>query len=161
MDFGNDFLNKDKVLYTLVLSKVGAQVVLSVLDSLSRGATMDRLVTKPSVYALIGAAEGGMVALNRVVMDSNKDSQGKTSTGIKVAFGVGAIAPFSVVDVSIHTKLSGYGSVLPTFITNNPILTSLPPSTFLDEESAILSGMKKVVNIGGSIAVCMGILLSL
>jgi hypothetical protein len=99
------------------------------------------------LFSVIAGYEAGIVALNRVVVDSVKGDSAEFPK--KAAYKVLANTPLSIIDLVASAKLSGINifNIVPDVISQNPIVTSLPQST-LPETSGSLLFVKKIVSMG-------------
>ena len=72
IDFKNEWLNRDKELYTLIFTKTGVGVALNVCNVVLGSDTVEKASGRSLGLVVDGAFEMGLVSFNRVIIGSGK-----------------------------------------------------------------------------------------
>ena len=131
MDFKNDFINKDKELYTLIVSKALAEVVITGIDVARRGPSKNLLLVKPLLITGVGLYETLMVATNRSVLDSIKGQGESSASNMDKKFFnlMWTMFPVTFADwINIHLNMYVSGFNPPKI----PIALVVSPNTQID-----------------------------
>ena len=169
IDFKNEWLNKDRELYTLIFTKTALAVALNGVNVALGSDTLTKATGRSLGNVFSGLIEMAGVSANRVIIDGSKG--GDRVIGLILADVTGGLI-YTSIDVGINIRLSHIKpplqiAVIDDYIVNplhaGMVRVFLPPEQVIalpntGTAQSIVNGLLALTNIGGSIGVLAGII---
>jgi hypothetical protein len=169
---GNDWLNKDRELYTLIFTKTGLAVALNGVNIAIGSDSISNAAGRSAGNVVSGLIEMAGVSLNRLLIDASKKSK---DGGIAIFLADITAGPFyAVTDIGLNVRLTHLPvpRVLPIAriddlivnpLHNAMVRTFLPPEQVIAIQDmrgvqSVVNGLGIVTNVVGSVAVLLGII---
>jgi hypothetical protein len=173
IDLGNDWLNKDRELYTLIFTKTGLAVALNGVNIALGSDSISNAAGRSAGNVVSGLIEMAGVSLNRLLVDAAKKSK---DGGLAIVFADVTAGPiYAVTDVGLNVRLThlpvpyeGFPIAQIDNLIVNPlhgamVRTFLPPSQVIalpniQTPQKIVNGLSILTNVVGSVAVVLGMI---
>jgi hypothetical protein len=104
IDFKNEWLNKDRELYTLIILKTAIGVGLNTSNIALGSDTVEKSSLRSLGVVFSGLFETGMVSLNRTVIESAIGADNKGTAGL-IAYDLTAGWILALIDLILNAKL--------------------------------------------------------
>jgi len=169
IDFKNEWLNKDRELYTLIFTKTALAVALNGVNVALGSDTLTKATGRSVGNVFSGLIEMAGVSANRFIIDGGKDGDRVLAL---IVTDVTAGILYTSIDVGINIRLSHLEPPIPIAVIDDYIVNPLhagmvrfflPPEQVIalpntGTAQSIINGLLALTNIGGSIGVVAGIL---